>query len=110
MSKIAGLNMSPTGHLHPYIQYQNSLKPMYAVLRCGLVERIRLNHGIDLWLDEDGMYNQKVNMTLSVLAARLGRPGITLFGGGIFLAEDDKGDLASLPQEHIDLIKKAVKS
>lgn len=107
MSKVSGLSMSPAGHIHPYSQQNQSLKPMYSLLGCALVERVRLDHGIDLWLDEEGMYNKRVNPALSDLAQQLGRSGITLFGGGIFLAEDDKGDLANLTLGQIDIIRKA---
>lgn len=107
MPEIRGLIVTTTGKVSEYKQEADlGFKPMYRALSCSMVERLSLSNGIDLWLDEDGMYTQKKhNKKLSEIADQLTKYEHRILGAGIFLSTDDWGDLASLSKEDYDMLK-----
>lgn len=72
MHEITGLLIDHKGTKQAYHQNNDSLRPMYPVLKCGLVEPVYLTHDIVLWVDEEGLYNHKLNELLTEMAHQLG--------------------------------------
>lgn len=50
----------------------NRLTAMYTVLRCQLVDVVALTDKLDMWLDDEGVYNHPVNPYATMLARRFG--------------------------------------
>ena len=59
---------------------------LYSTIECSLVERVQLGQGADLWLDEEGLYNQ--NKGFRITNRRTGQSqvfmgtGVILFSAG----------------------------
>jgi len=78
------------------------LKVMRAVIRCDLVDVVALTSRLDMWLDDEGLYDHPVNVAASLLAARHGfawQPyhGPVLLTGG----PDDEGETLPLSVEEV---------
>ncbi|HEY9440136.1 MAG TPA: DUF3846 domain-containing protein [Streptomyces sp.] len=53
----------------------NRLAVMYAVMRCTAVNVVALTDQLDMWIDDEGLYNHPVNPWATALARRYGSPG-----------------------------------
>jgi hypothetical protein len=66
---------------------------------------VRFDDDLDLFVDDEGLYNSKPNPVLSLVTQRLGYEQPILFGPGVFLRCDpNTGDSLSLTDEHRQLI------
>lgn len=77
----------------------HTLIALYRAIDCDIVDVVRLQDGIDLWVDDEGAYRSIPNVRLSLTAAGLGTPGALLFGTGIFLGASPDGQTISLTPE-----------
>jgi Domain of unknown function (DUF3846) len=48
------------------------LTVMRSVLRCDKVDVVALTSRLDMWIDDEGLYNHPVNKLATILAARFG--------------------------------------
>ncbi|GAA0990038.1 DUF3846 domain-containing protein [Subtercola frigoramans] len=72
---------------------------MYQHIGCTTVDVIGLEGSIDAWVDDEGLYTQEPNPTLTLML-RLTRPFQThLSGPGLFLRSNEDGDTVSLTPE-----------
>ncbi|MFB9558683.1 DUF3846 domain-containing protein [Streptomyces roseoviridis] len=76
---------------------RDRLTAMYSVLRCNYVDVVRLTTQLDMWIDDEGLYNHPVNPVATLLAQRYGwtyQPyhGPVLLTGGA----DDNGETIPL--------------
>ncbi|MFD5427713.1 DUF3846 domain-containing protein [Streptomyces sp. NPDC127084] len=76
------------------------LTVMRAVIRCERVDVVGLTSQLDMWLDDEGLYNHPVNKLATVLAVRFGFTyqnyhGPVLLTGGA----DAEGDTLPLSKE-----------
>ncbi|RFA17845.1 DUF3846 domain-containing protein [Subtercola boreus] len=77
------------------------LSGMYEQIGCRTVDVIGLEGRIDVWVDDEGLYMQEPNPTLTGML-RLTRPFQThLSGAGLFLTTDEEGDTLPLTPEQI---------
>ncbi|MFI6658051.1 DUF3846 domain-containing protein [Streptomyces sp. NPDC050523] len=78
----------------------NRLIVMRAVLRCDRVDVVALTDQLDMWLDDEGLYNHPVNKLATLLAIRFGFThqqyhGPVLLTGGA----DTDGDTVPLTKD-----------
>lgn len=81
---------------------RDRLTVMRAVIRCQLVDVVALTDRIDMWIDEEGLYNHPVNPAATMLARRFGftwQPyhGPVLITGGA----DEQGDTLPLNRDKL---------
>lgn len=65
---------------------------------CDLFDRVALPEGLDVFVDDEGLYRGKHNPVLSEMVRHfIGAPiGYRLHGAGVFLRVNDEGDTLSL--------------
>ncbi len=100
MSTINGLRISLDGTLEDLQLERESgtlVGPLSKAIGCDWFDLVRLEDGIDLFVDDEGMYRSSPNPVMSMIARRLGNTQPILFGAGIFLNNNpDTGDTLSL--------------
>jgi hypothetical protein len=97
--------LTPEANIVPItlpVDGDDRLKVMRAVIRCDLVDVVALTSRLDMWLDDEGLYNHPVNKLATALAARHGfawQPyhGPVLLTGGA----DDEGETLPLSVEQV---------
>lgn len=73
---------------------------LYAAIGCRAFDLVRLEDGIDMWVDDEGAINgSDVNLAASIIANRLGKPGTVLFGSVVLAAGNEDGDTVGLSDE-----------
>lgn len=80
----------------------NRLVVMRSVIRCERVDVVALTDQVDMWLDDDGLYNHPVNKLATLLAVRFGFTwqeyhGPVLLTGGA----DAEGETVPLTKDKI---------
>jgi hypothetical protein len=80
----------------------NQLTVMQAVLRCDRVDVVALTTRMDMWIDDEGIYNHEINVPATLLARRYGfcyqaYHGPVLLTGGA----DAEGDTLPLTPERL---------
>jgi hypothetical protein len=76
------------------------LQSFYELLNCKYVEMLRLDDGLVLWVDEEGLLNGAVpNPHLSAVFQKLGGRNVPFVGSGLFSAINSKGESISLTSE-----------
>ncbi|MEJ8639957.1 DUF3846 domain-containing protein [Streptomyces sp. MS2.AVA.5] len=78
------------------------LAVMRSVIRCDRVDVVGLTSQLDMWMDDEGLYNHPVNKLATVLAARFGFTyqnyhGPVLLTGGA----DAEGDTVPLSKDKL---------
>ncbi|MEV6654779.1 DUF3846 domain-containing protein [Streptomyces sp. NPDC051219] len=81
---------------------ESRLTVMYSVIRCERVDVVGLTSQLDMWLDDEGLYNHPVNKLATVLAVRFGFTyqdyhGPVLLTGGA----DAEGDTVPLSKDKL---------
>lgn len=81
---------------------RDRLTVMYSVIRCRNVDVVALTSRLDMWVDDEGMYNHPVNPVATFLAARHGFTwqkyhGPVLLTGGA----DDEGETLPLTVDQV---------
>ncbi|TIH36134.1 DUF3846 domain-containing protein [Subtercola vilae] len=66
-------------------------------------DAVGLPEGIDVFVDDEGLYRSSLNIELSVIARSNGIDGV-LFGAGLFLGHASDGESVSLTDEQINII------
>jgi len=80
------------------------LKFMYRAMGCELVEVVALRPGLDMWLDEEGMRNDSVNMLATSLARLFGRRRQPYYGTAL-LAGRRGADAVGLDEKAVTRIR-----
>ena len=75
---------------------QDRLRAMYAALRCELVDVVAMTDKLDMWLDDEGMYNQPVNPYATELARRFGFVFQHYYGPVLLCGSTPDGDSTNL--------------
>ena len=70
----------------------NRLATMYAALRCRLVDVVRLTDKLDMWLDDEGIYNHPVNPYATEFARRFGYVYQDYYGPVLLCSVTDDGN------------------
>lgn len=66
----------------------------------GMVDVVGLPEGIDMWVNDEGMYTESVNAAASLLLGYLGGQPV-IWGAVMFAAHDDEGETTALSAEQI---------
>jgi hypothetical protein len=87
----------------------NRLQMMHAELGCTTVDMISLDDGLDVWVDDEGMYNSEPNLVGSIVVATIadqsGRHlNQSLFGNLLFLGRADS-DAAGLDSTDLAMVR-----
>jgi hypothetical protein len=100
---VTGLRITVDGSVQKVEMPKNAiLTGLYAAIGCDAVDVVRLADQLDMWIDDDGLYNAQVNPLATKLAhhfqhdipARYRQP---YFGTAVFLGIDqDTGDTLSM--------------
>jgi hypothetical protein len=102
------LNLSPV-----FIEEEDGshLTALYRELEARTVDVISLSHGIDLWVDDEGLLvsEPQINVFMEYLIAALtgGRLTQRLVGTGVFLATNEEGNTVSLNPEQVSALNEA---
>ncbi|MET9019245.1 DUF3846 domain-containing protein [Actinopolymorpha sp. NPDC004070] len=75
---------------------RDRLKAMYAALGCDLVDVVSLTDKIDMWLDDEGIYNHPANPYATQLARRYGHTHQPYFGPVLLCGVTSDGDSINL--------------
>ena len=78
---------------------QDRLRAMYAELRCHVVDVVSLTDKLDMWLDDEGMYNHPVNPYATELAHRFGFVHQAYFGPVLLCGVTPDGDSVNLTHD-----------
>lgn len=108
--KLMGIRIGVRGDVEEVIvdTATSSLAGMREQIGCRVVDVVRLDHGVDGWIDDDGYYTQDRNMLGSVVASMLGRDvtASLLHGPVLFLSVDGAGASRSLsPDQHARIMR-----
>lgn len=70
----------------------------------GLIELVPNEHGVDIYANEEGLYNPEFqrNGLLNLIVRGYTHPEIPIMGPGIITGHDGKGNTTSVPQSFID--------
>ena len=82
------------------------LEALYRTIGCHLVDVVRLDHGIDMWVDDEGMITSEVNRRATLLAWALGLTTQLYFGDVVFASSDEHGETVSLSSDQEDLLNR----
>ncbi|MEF2977668.1 DUF3846 domain-containing protein [Subtercola sp. YIM 133946] len=101
--QLTGIRIDNDGVLSTVSIYATNthtrLLGMYQHIGCTTVDVIGLDGGIDVWVDDEGLYTQNPNPTLTLMLW-LTRPFQThLSGPGLFLRSNEDGDTQGLTPE-----------
>ena len=78
------------------------LTVLRAVLRCGLVDVVRLTTRLDMWIDDEGLYNHPVNPAATLLARRYGFTWQPYHGPVLLTGSaDDDGETLPLTRDKL---------
>ena len=82
MSRVAAVRISPDGALNEIAlpSGDGCLHTLYREIGCGSVDLVRLTPQLDMWLDDEGMYTQDLNVLATFMARRLGWTQQPYFG------------------------------
>ncbi|THA53268.1 DUF3846 domain-containing protein [Streptomyces sp. A1136] len=78
------------------------LTAMYSLIHCDNVDVVALTDQLDMWLDDEGLYTQRVNPLATLFAGRFGRTyqsyhGPVLLTGGA----NSEGDTLPLTKDQV---------
>lgn len=74
---------------------------MRAVIRCGRYDVVALTTRLDMWLDDEGLYNHPVNKLATLLAARHGFTRQPYHGPVLLTSVDQDGETLPLTPDMI---------
>jgi hypothetical protein len=97
-------------HIEPtFISRTKTVTAIQKAVGCDHFDLVPLDHGIDLYVDDEGAINgSPLNLKLTIMAHILGVPTV-LFGNGIMLGgSDDNGDTVSLTSKQVLQIAEAM--
>ena len=72
------------------------LELMYQWLSCRTVDVVRLTDQLDMWLDDEGLFSQSVNLPASLLARRFGCDWQNYYGSVLLCSHTEDGDSRNL--------------
>lgn len=77
----------------------------YREIGCDCIDRVSVARGLDFWVDDEGMYTQKLNVAGTALAMVLGYHSF-LYGNIVVSGIDyDKGETLSVPEKWLKMIE-----
>jgi hypothetical protein len=82
-------------------QPQDTLAAMYTQLECRSVDVVRLTGQIDMWIDDEGLYTQKINPAATLLAQRYGFVWQPYHGPVLLCGVDDEGASVNLTRDQV---------
>ncbi|MGW4718287.1 DUF3846 domain-containing protein [Nocardia sp. NPDC004260] len=71
---------------------RSHLTQMYEHLDCSLVDVVRLDDGLDMWLDDEGMYNHEINPLATLIAHLYGHVHQPYWGPVLICSVDSEGE------------------
>jgi hypothetical protein len=75
---------------------RENLAAMYKAIGCSLVDVVRLTTTLDMWLDDEGMYTQPVNLPATALARKHGYVWQPYHGTVVLCGVDEDGNSIDL--------------
>lgn len=108
-NELQAIRITDTQMEHVSIDGQHTVTALQKGIGCDHFDLVRLDEGIDLYVDDEGAINASpFNLYLTIIAHALGTPAV-LFGNGIALSSDPcTGESISLIPEQIRLISTAI--
>lgn len=96
-------------HTAVEIREDHQLDDLYAAINCRTFDVVSLEHGIDLFVDDEGLINRsRLNLALTIIAFQLGAP-TPIFGNGVLIGGDDRtGKTVNLTRAQLDSIQTAL--
>lgn len=77
------------------------LQALYAAIGCHTVDVVRLTTRLDMWVDDEGMFTQPVNLAATVLARHYGRTAQFYHGPAVIAGLDSQGTTIALTDDQI---------
>ena len=81
-----------------------NLRLMYEKLECRSVDVVELTPRVDMWLDDEGMYNQPANIVATALAQRFGKVH-QMYHGPVLLTANAGGETVPLAPETFQAVR-----
>jgi hypothetical protein len=78
-----------------------SLHFMYQQMGCSTVDVVRLTSRLDMWIDDNGIYTQPVNVMATALAQRYGKVYQPYHGTVLLCSVDEHGNSINLTVEQV---------
>lgn len=100
---LMGIRVTPAAEVEGVVVdvSESRLAGMRAQIGCDLVDVVRLDDGVDMWIDDEGLYRAVPNPVATVMAPMLGYVTQRFHGTVLFLAVDEHGHTRSLsPEQH----------
>lgn len=100
---LMGIRVTPRAEIESVVVNvtESSLAGMQEQIGCNLVDVVRLDDGVDMWIDDEGLYRSGPNPVATVMAPMLGYATQRYHGTALFLAIDEEGATRSLsPEQH----------
>ncbi|MEQ7129357.1 DUF3846 domain-containing protein [Actinopolymorpha sp. B11F2] len=85
------------------------LTAMRTALRCRLVDVVALTNKLDMWLDDEGMYNHPVNPYATELARQFGFVHQDYYGPVLLCAVTSDGDSVNLTTDQSRAVRGQVR-
>lgn len=79
----------------------DNLTTMCKVIGCRLVDVVALTDRLDMWLDEEGLYQQEVNPVATALARRFGFVWQPYYGPVVLCSADEDGNSVGLTPDQL---------
>lgn len=97
----AALVIYPDGDVIEIPLGDDSLKTMCAAIGCSLVDVVRLTSRIDMWIDDEGLYNHPVNPAATALARHYGFVWQPYHGPVVLTSVDRDGNTLELTKDQL---------
>ena len=81
------------------------LEEMYKHIQCDMVDVVEITEGIDIWVDDNGLFKPGNTVLEYKLKSNAEEP-LHLAGNALFLSSDDEGNSIGLTMEQLNWIGK----
>jgi hypothetical protein len=77
----------------------DTLHFLYEQIGCSTVDCVRLADGLDMWVDDEGLYTSEVNWLATMLAHTFGFLGEAIYGDVVLADGNSEGETIALSDE-----------
>ena len=106
---MIALRLDPNGEVTKLkLTAGKSLHQMYESIGCNAVDVVRLTTQLDMWIDDEGIYTQKINPVATALAQRFGKVYQLYHGPAVIAGMSPEGDTIGLTGDQLVALLRAL--